>query len=158
MVSFPIFVAAAAQTVRQFGEIKGIENTTPIGGSALMAPGFLEAAGDTAVDLVFTNPDTAPDAMGNRYRELVEKYHALNASRRRRLTVTVPESPSLTLARTGGAVRPGGDCSLSQDLFVDYIQSDRRSCWRLEFGNTEKSSSNPAGSSTGWQGTMSTCC
>ena len=76
MVSFPIFVAAAAQTVRQFREIKGIENTTPIGGSALMAPGLLEAAGDTAVDLVFTNPDTAPDAMGNRYRELVEKYHA----------------------------------------------------------------------------------
>ena len=72
MVSFPIFVAAAAQTVRQFREIKGIENTTPIGGGALMAPGFLEAAGDTAVDLVFTNPDTAPDAMGNRYRELLE--------------------------------------------------------------------------------------
>ena len=44
-VYFPIFVAAAAQIVRQFGEIKGLEDTTPIGGSALMAPGFLEAAG-----------------------------------------------------------------------------------------------------------------
>ena len=38
-VYFPIFVAAAAQIVRQFGEIKGLEDTTPIGGSALMARG-----------------------------------------------------------------------------------------------------------------------
>lgn len=74
VVYFPIFVAAAAQIVRQFGEIKGLEDTTPIGGSALMAPGFLEAVGDAAVDFVFTNPDTSPDAMGNRYPELVEKY------------------------------------------------------------------------------------
>ena len=74
VVYFPIFVAAAAQIVRQFPEIKGLEDTTPIGGSALMAPGFLEAAGDTAVDFVFTNPDTSPDAMGNRYPELVKKY------------------------------------------------------------------------------------
>lgn len=74
VVYFPIFVAAAAQIVRQFGEIKGLEETTPIGGSALMAPGFLEAVGDAAVDFVFTNPDTSPDAMGNRYPELVEKY------------------------------------------------------------------------------------
>jgi branched-chain amino acid transport system substrate-binding protein len=74
VVYFPIFVAAAAQIVRQFGEIKGLEDATPIGGSALMAPGFLEAAGDSAVEFVFTNPDTSPDAMGNRYPELVEKY------------------------------------------------------------------------------------
>lgn len=74
VVYFPIFVAAAAQIARQFGEIKGLEETTPIGGSALMAPGFLEAVGDAAVDFVFTNPDTSPDAMGNRYPELVEKY------------------------------------------------------------------------------------
>ncbi len=74
VVYFPIFVAAAAQIVRQFGEIKGLENTTPIGGSALLAPGFLEAAGDAAVGFVFTNPDTSPEAMGTRYPELVEKY------------------------------------------------------------------------------------
>ena len=74
VVYFPIFVAAAAQIVRQFGEIKGLENATPVGGSALMAPGFLEAAGDSAVGFVFTNPDTSPDAMGTRYPVLVEKY------------------------------------------------------------------------------------
>ena len=73
VVYFPIFVAAAAQFVRQFGETKGLENTTPIGGSALMAPGFLKAASDSAVGFVFTNPDTSPDATGTRYPELVEK-------------------------------------------------------------------------------------
>ena len=74
VVYFPIFVAAAAQIVRQFGEIKGLESSTPVGGSALLAPGFLEAAGDAAVGFVFTNPDTSPEAMGGRYPELVEKY------------------------------------------------------------------------------------
>jgi branched-chain amino acid transport system substrate-binding protein len=74
VVYFPIFVAAAARIVHQFGEIEGLDSTTPVGGSALMAPGFLEAAGDSAVDFVFTNPDTSPDAMGNRYPQLVEKY------------------------------------------------------------------------------------
>lgn len=71
---FPIFVAAAAQIVRQAGEIKGLQDTTIIGGSALMAPGFLEAAGDTAVGFRFTNPDASDDAYGTRYPEMVKKY------------------------------------------------------------------------------------
>jgi branched-chain amino acid transport system substrate-binding protein len=73
-VYFPIFVAAAAQIVRQFGEIEGLENSTPIGAITLMAPGFLAAAGEAAAGFVFTSPDTSPDAMGSRYPELVEKY------------------------------------------------------------------------------------
>ncbi len=71
---FPIFVAAAAQIARQAPEISGLEDTNVIGGSALMAPGFLEAAGDAAVGFVFTNPDTSTDAFGKRYPEFVEKY------------------------------------------------------------------------------------
>ena len=71
---FPIFVAAAAQIVRQAGEIKGMEETTIIGGSALMAPGFLEAAGDSAKGFRFTNPDASDDAFGERYPEMVKKY------------------------------------------------------------------------------------
>ena len=39
-----------------------------------MAPGFLEAAGDAAVDFVFTNPDASTDAFGEGYAEFVEKY------------------------------------------------------------------------------------
>jgi branched-chain amino acid transport system substrate-binding protein len=71
---FPIFVATAAQIARQTGDISGLEDTHVIGGSALMAPGFLEAAGDAAVDFVFTNPDTSDDAFGKRYPEFVAKY------------------------------------------------------------------------------------
>ncbi len=76
VVYFPIFVAAAAQIARQAPEISGLEDTHVIGGSALMAPGFLEAAGDAAVGFVFTNPDTSSDAFGKRYPEFVEKYKA----------------------------------------------------------------------------------
>ena len=71
---FPIFVAAGAQIARQTGDISGLEETHVVGGSALMAPGFIEAAGDAAVGFVFTNPDTSPDAFGKRYPEFVEKY------------------------------------------------------------------------------------
>jgi branched-chain amino acid transport system substrate-binding protein len=71
---FPIFVAAGAQIARQAGEISGLEKTNVIGGSALMAPGFIEAAGDAAVGFRFTNPDTSAEAFGKRYPEFVEKY------------------------------------------------------------------------------------
>lgn len=71
---FPIFVAAAAQIARQAPQIKGLEKTNVIGGSALMAPGFIEAAGDAAVGFRFTNPDTSPEAFGKKYPEFVEKY------------------------------------------------------------------------------------
>ena len=74
VVYLPIFVAAAAQIARQAPEISGMEDTHIVGGSALMAPGFLEAAGDAAVGFVFTNPDTSADAFGKRYPEFVEKY------------------------------------------------------------------------------------
>ncbi|MEE8202532.1 MAG: branched-chain amino acid ABC transporter substrate-binding protein, partial [Alphaproteobacteria bacterium] len=75
-IYFPIFVAASAQIARQAPEISGLEDTHVIGGSAIMAPGFLEAAGDAAVDFVFTNPDTSSDAFGKRYPEFVDKYKA----------------------------------------------------------------------------------
>ena len=74
VVYFPIFVAAAAQIARQFGDISGLENSTPVGGSALMAPGFLEAAGDKAKGFVFTNPDSSTTAFGNRYPKLLAVY------------------------------------------------------------------------------------
>ena len=74
VVYFPIFVAAAAQIVRQFGEIEGLEKAIPIGGSALMSSDFLEAAGGAAVNFVIASPDTSPGALGSRYPELVEKY------------------------------------------------------------------------------------
>jgi branched-chain amino acid transport system substrate-binding protein len=73
---YPIFVAAAAQITRQAPDIPGLENTKIMGGSALMAPGFLEAAGDAAEGFEFTNPDTSPEAMGEKYPAFVEAYEA----------------------------------------------------------------------------------
>ena len=76
LLYYPIFVAAAAQITRQAPDIPGLENTKIMGSSALMAPGFLEAAGDAAVGFEFTNVDTTAEAMGEKYPEFVEAYEA----------------------------------------------------------------------------------
>ena len=73
---FPVFVASTAQIVRQAPEIPGLKDTHIIGGSAVMAPGLLEAAGDAAKDFIITNVDISPEAMGKKYPEFVEKYKA----------------------------------------------------------------------------------
>jgi len=74
---FPIFVAAAAQLVRQAPDIPDLKDTKIIGGSAVMAPGLLEAAGDAAEGFVITNVDISTEAMGEKYPEFVEKYTAM---------------------------------------------------------------------------------
>lgn len=71
---FPIFVAAAAQIVRQAPEIADLKDTKIIGGSSLAAPGLLEAAGDAAKDFVFTNVDVSSEVMGQKYPQFVEAY------------------------------------------------------------------------------------
>jgi branched-chain amino acid transport system substrate-binding protein len=73
-VYLPIFVAAAAQIVRQAPEIADLKDTRIIGGSSLMAPGTLEAAGDAAEGFSFTNVDVSSDVLGEKYPEFVEKY------------------------------------------------------------------------------------
>ena len=76
LLYYPIFVAAAAQITRQAPEIPGLEETKIMGSSALLAPGFLEAAGEAAVGFEFTNVDTTPEAMGEKYPAFVEAYEA----------------------------------------------------------------------------------
>jgi branched-chain amino acid transport system substrate-binding protein len=76
LLYYPIFVAAAAQITRQAPDIPGLENTKVMGSSALLAPGFLEAAGDAAVGFEFTNVDTTVEAMGEKYPAFVEAYEA----------------------------------------------------------------------------------
>jgi branched-chain amino acid transport system substrate-binding protein len=76
LLYYPIFVAAAAQITSQAPDIPGLENTKIMGSSALLAPGFLEAAGDAAVGFEFTNVDTTPEAMGEQYPPFVEAYEA----------------------------------------------------------------------------------
>ncbi len=71
---FPIFIAAGAQIARQVGEIADLKGTHVIGGSAMQAPGFLEAAGDAAKGLRITNLDISADVLGKAYPAFVEKY------------------------------------------------------------------------------------
>jgi branched-chain amino acid transport system substrate-binding protein len=71
---FPVFVAVAAQLIRQVPEIADLKDTQIFGGSALMAAGLLEAAGDAAKNFRITNVDISPSAMGVKYPEFVEKY------------------------------------------------------------------------------------
>jgi branched-chain amino acid transport system substrate-binding protein len=73
---FPTFVAVTAQIIRQAPEIPDLKDTNLIGGSAVMAPGLLEAAGDSAKDFRLTNVDISPEAMGAAYPQFVEKYTA----------------------------------------------------------------------------------
>jgi len=76
LLYYPIFVAAAAQVTRQAPDIPGLEETKTMGSSALLAPGFLEAAGEAAVGFEFTNVDTTVEAMGAKYPAFVEAYEA----------------------------------------------------------------------------------
>ena len=71
---FPVFVASAAQIVRQAPEIAGLKDTKIIGGSALAAPGLLEAAGAAAKGFRITNVDISPAVMGKAYPDFIAKY------------------------------------------------------------------------------------
>ena len=71
---FPIFVAAAAQIVRQAPEVADLKDTNIIGGSSLLAPGLLEAAGDAAKGFRITNVDISPEVMGAKYPDFVKQY------------------------------------------------------------------------------------
>ena len=73
-VYFPVFVAAAAQILRQAKTTPGLEKTALLGGSSLMAADFIEAAKEVAVGFHFTYPDVSDQAQGKGYPAFVEKY------------------------------------------------------------------------------------
>jgi branched-chain amino acid transport system substrate-binding protein len=70
----PIFVAAAAQMLRQSKEVSGLEKTSLVGGGSLAAAEFIEAAGPTVVGFHICYPDVSPDVMGKGYPAFVDKY------------------------------------------------------------------------------------
>jgi branched-chain amino acid transport system substrate-binding protein len=74
VVYFPVFVAAAAQILRQGKTTPGLEKTVLLGGSALMAADFIEAAKEVAVGFDFTYPDVSTEAQGKGYPDFVAKY------------------------------------------------------------------------------------
>ena len=72
----PIFVGASANLVRQVKEIPTLAKTQVLGTDAVLAPAYLEAAGDAAVGYRLTGIDNDPKVMGPKYGELVAKYKA----------------------------------------------------------------------------------
>ena len=70
----PVFVAAAAQLLRQSKEISGLEHTALVGGGSLAAAEFIEAAGPAVVGFHIGYPDVSPDTMGKGYPAFLEKY------------------------------------------------------------------------------------
>ncbi len=70
----PIFVAATAQIIRQKSEVSGLEHTTFLGSSGVMAPDLIYAAGPAVVGFKITYPDVSIEAMGKGYPAFVEKY------------------------------------------------------------------------------------
>ena len=71
---FPVFVAATAQIIRQVPEVQGLKGIKIMGGSAVMSPGMIEAAGPSVMGFTITNNDLSPDVMGKKYPAFVKKY------------------------------------------------------------------------------------
>jgi branched-chain amino acid transport system substrate-binding protein len=74
VIYMPIFVAAAAQLLRQSKEISGLEHTTLVGGGSLAAAEFIEAVGPSVVGFHICYPDVSIDTMGKGYPKFVEEY------------------------------------------------------------------------------------
>jgi branched-chain amino acid transport system substrate-binding protein len=72
----PLFIAAAAQLLRQSKQTPGLDGTTLIGGGSLAAPDFMEAAGASVVGFRICYPDVSPESMGQGYPKFVEAYRA----------------------------------------------------------------------------------
>ncbi len=74
IVYMPIFVAAAAQLLRQSKDVPGLSHTKLFGGGALMAPDFIEAAGASIVGFSISYQDISPAALGKSYPKLLAEY------------------------------------------------------------------------------------
>jgi branched-chain amino acid transport system substrate-binding protein len=70
----PLFVGASGYLVRQIKEVPGMATTKLLGTDAVLAPGFLEAAGDAAVGYQLTGIDNDPKILGERYAAFRAKY------------------------------------------------------------------------------------
>ena len=76
MIFAPIFVGASAYLVRQIKEVPSLAKTPVLGTDAVLAPAFLDAAGDAAVGYRLTGIDNDPKLMGAKYGDFLAKYKA----------------------------------------------------------------------------------
>jgi branched-chain amino acid transport system substrate-binding protein len=74
MLFAPLFAGASAYAVRQVKEIPSLAKVTLLGTDAVMAPAFLEAAGDGAIGYRMTGIDNDPKVLGPRYVAFRAKY------------------------------------------------------------------------------------
>jgi branched-chain amino acid transport system substrate-binding protein len=74
VVYFPVFLAAAAQIVRQSDQVSGLEAARLVGGGALMTKDFIAAAGDAVVGIPITYSDISTEALGTNYPKLIARY------------------------------------------------------------------------------------
>ena len=72
----PVFTGASAYLVRQEKEVPTLASTPVLGTDAVLAPAFLEAAGDGAVGYRLTGIDNDPKLMSPRYGDFLAKYKA----------------------------------------------------------------------------------
>lgn len=77
IIYMPIFVAAAAQILRQSKDVPGLGHTKLYGGASLMAPDLIEAAGPSVVGFDIGYPDISPEAMGKNYPKLLAEYKSM---------------------------------------------------------------------------------
>ena len=74
LIFAPIFTGASAYLVRQVKEVPTLASTPVLGTDAVLAPAFLEAAGDAAIGYRLTGVDNDPKLMGARYGDFLAKY------------------------------------------------------------------------------------
>jgi branched-chain amino acid transport system substrate-binding protein len=71
---YPIFIAEGGHITRQAKEVSGLERVTLMGSDGIFSPDFLKAAGDAAKGMYLSSPDLTVEALGPRYKVLLDKY------------------------------------------------------------------------------------
>lgn len=72
----PDFVGVSAYLVRQAKEVSSMAGIPVLGTDAVLAPAFIEAAGESAVGYRLTGIDNDPALMGSQYGAFLAKYKA----------------------------------------------------------------------------------
>ena len=72
----PDFNNVSANLARQMKEVPTLAHTVLLGTDSVLAPAFLDAAGEAAVGYRLTGIDNDPKLMGPKYGEFVKKYNA----------------------------------------------------------------------------------
>lgn len=74
LLYFPIFVAEGGFVARQAKEVSGLEKVNLMGADGLFDPNFLKAAGDAAVGMYQSSPDSRVEVLGPAYGIFLQKH------------------------------------------------------------------------------------